>query len=427
MSKCPPGTWALVVSPQHTVAMEIIADLRHICRRLGVNVEMIAPGDGFRAVEGRSIKVIAAASLPSTVSSAQTSKALEGLRLVVCENLEQLHPAYELGVSLLLHATQAQATRFVGFSASLNDPADLAIWLDVHPFALHSFRPRDRDQSLSVSAQSFNIPQSAALFKAMAKPCHAAIKAAGLHESAMVFVPSRGQCRTIALSLITQATLESEAGRGYMTSSTAEEIVEHHLARFRDESLRDFVSNGLGFFHDGINREDRRLMLELFAEGIIRVLLVSREACWTVPVRAGVVIVLGTQYLHVEPTRDERQVRDYSHTEIVRMQSRAIRHNEFGHFHLFCQAESKDTYTRFLDDGLPLESDLHDSDVLHRWYAQERRSGSIAGKQSAIDAMSWTFLARRMVSNPTYYDVGGKSYEEAMSRIVDSLDAKITM
>jgi antiviral helicase SLH1 len=425
MSKASPHSWALVIAPQRNIAMELIADLRHTCKRIGVNIEMVVPDDGLHPVENRTIKVIAAPHLPSALGSLQALKSLNSLHLVVCENLEQLHPAYELGVSLIRHATQAQTTRFVGISASLNDPADLAAWLDAHPFAIHSFRPRDRDQSLSISTQSFTIPQSAALFKAMAKPCHAAIKTAGPDGSAMVFVPSRGQCRPIAMSLITQAALESATGRGYMTSAIAEAIVAHHLVRFRDSSLRDFVSSGVGFFHDGIGREDRRLTLELYAEGIIRVLLVSREACWTIPVRAGAVIVLGTQYLHVDSARDERQVRDYSHTEIVRMQSRAVRHNEFGGFHLFCQAESKDTYTRFLDDGLPLESDLHHSDVLSRWYASERRSGGIAGKQSAIDALSWTLLARRMVSNPTYYDVTG-NHDDALSRIVDDLDRRAT-
>jgi antiviral helicase SLH1 len=403
------------------MAIETIADLRQPCRRLGIDLETIVAGNTLRKVSRRTIRVIAASHLPGAISSAPSSS-LEDLSLVVCDSLEQLHPAYELGVSLLRHATQAQATRFVGFSASLNDPADLAGWLSVDAFALHSFRSRDRDQSLSMTTQTFTIPQSAALFKAMTKPCHAAIKTAAAHEAAIVFVPSRGQCRNIALSLITHARLESDTGRGYLMASIPEEVLDHHLARLRDSTLRDFIANGVGFFHDGVRREDRGLMLELFAEGIIRVLLVSREACWTVPVRANVVVVLGTQYLHVDPVRDERQYRDYSHTEIVRMQSRAIQHNELGRFFLFCQAESKDTYTRFLDDGLPLESELDASDELVKWYRQERRSGRIAGKQAAVDALSWTFMARRLVSNPAYYDAEGGSTDEFLSRLVDRLD-----
>ena len=67
--------------------------------------------------------------------------------------------------------------------------------------------------------------------------------------------------------------------------------------------------------------------------------------------RGATVLVLGTQYVHVVPGVDaERQVRDYPLTEVVRMQGYAVRQEQSGRFHLFCQAESKDTFTRFLDD-----------------------------------------------------------------------------
>ena len=91
---------------------------------------------------------------------------LFSLRLVLCESLELLDAVYELGVSLLLHATQPHPVRFIGLTSSLNDPADLAAWLNVDPLALHSFKPSDRDQALNVATLTFTIPQSAALFKA---------------------------------------------------------------------------------------------------------------------------------------------------------------------------------------------------------------------------------------------------------------------
>jgi antiviral helicase SLH1 len=417
-----PGTWALVVVPQRNVAVELISDLRPPCRDVGLGVEMVVDGAAFLPVKQRLIRVITGSQLLAAFS-ADHLPALTGLRMVICDNLEQLHPAYELGVSLLRHSTQTQATRYVGVSSSLNDAADLAAWFGVDPMALHSFRPRDRDQPLQISTQTFTIPQSAALFKSMAKPCHAAIKDAS-EESAIIFIPSRGQCRSIALDLITQCALDMASSRGYLPVSMPEELLEHHLARLRDQTLADFVSNGVGFFHDAMRREDRALMLELFAEGVVRVLLVPREACWTLPARAGVVVVLGTQYVHVEPARDERQVREYGLTELVRMQSRAVRENKLGRFHLFCQVESKDTYTRFLDEGLPLESELLGSPVFSTWYSSARRSGRIADKGAAVQALSWTFLARRLVSNPTYYDsaAGVGSRDDGLSRIVDALE-----
>lgn len=375
-------------------------------------------------VKGKAIRVVLGNQVARILP--QIRSHLATLRLVICENLEQLSSAYELGVSLLRHATQTHVTRYIGLTASLNDAADLAAWLDADPFALNSFRPRDRDQSLSMSTHSFTIPQSAALFKAMAKPAHAAITSTEARDPAIVFVPSRGQCRNIARDLITQCALEAEIGRGYLPADFSEVHLEDRLARLKDRDLAEFISRGIGFFHDGIDRADRALMLEMYLEGNIRVMVVPRDACWTLPIRAAVVVVMGTQYIHVNPQSDERQVRDYGLDELVRMQGRAVRHNASGHFHLFCQVEAKDTFTRFLDEGLPLESHLLDDEILRRWYTMERNSARIASKQQAVDALSWTFLARRLVSNPVYYDSFSSSLDEQLSRIVDELDSQVS-
>ena len=371
-----------------------------------------------------TIKVVLARELLMAMRRHDSRSPLTGLDLVICEGLELLDASYELGVSLLKHATQIVPTRYVGLSASLNDPGDLAAWLDADPAGVHSFRPSDRDQPLSVHTQTFTIPTSAALFKAMAKPAHSTIRATP-GEPAIVFVPSRNQCTSIALDLITQCALEMESAKGYLPDDVSIERLELYLARLQNyDGMRDFITRGVGFFHEGIAKPDRLLMLELYAEGLIRVLIVPRDACWTLPVRAVTVVVMGTQYVYVAPGggSEERQLRDYPLEEIVRMEGKAVRHNGAGRFHLFCQAEGKDTITRFLNDGLPLESRLLETDALRAWYRDRRRDGTIGDKQAAVDVLSFTFLARRLVSNPVYYDARSTSVNELLSRIVDRLD-----
>ncbi|KAH9938549.1 Sec63-domain-containing protein [Fomitopsis serialis] len=416
-------SWVLVIAPRRSVATEMITQMRPVSKMLNVWVELSQAEGLFSTSSRKTIRVATGVELLRAISHKRVSgSALTGLKLVVCENLELLDSAYELGVSLLIHAAQSHPVRFVGLSNSLNDSADLAAWLDVDPLALHSFRPSDRDQSLTVHTQTFTTPQSAALFKAMAKPAHMAIQRAP-GGSAIVFIPSRAQCRPIALDLITQCALELETARGYLPEDVAVEAFEHYRPRLKDGELMDYISRGVGFFHEGIAKEDRSLMLELYAQGLVRVLIVPRDACWTLPVRAVTVVVMGTQYLHV--TDEERQLRDYGLEELVRMQGRAVRHNGEGYFHLFCQVESKDTFMRFLNDGLPLESQLLQTDVLRSWYKDRRKDGSIADKQQAVDALSFTFLARRLTSNPVYYDCSSTSVNELLSRVVDSLDEDV--
>jgi antiviral helicase SLH1 len=260
----------------------------------------------------------------------------------------------------------------------------------------------------------------------MAKPAHAAIKLGDSSETAIVFVASRSLCRAVGLDLLTQCSLESEAKRGYLSSEISENLLERQLVKLQDQSLQDFVSRGIGFFHPGISKPDRNLMLELYAEGIIRVFIVSRESCWALPIRASVVVVMGTQYSYSESEGSERQIRDYELPELVQMQGRAVRHGSSGHFHLFCQSEARDTFTRFLNEGLPLESRLLETQDLEIWFRHQRSKGWIADRQQTVDALSFTFLARRVVTNAAYYDMSSTSLDASLSRIADRLEARVT-
>jgi len=375
--------------------------------------------------EGKAIRVVTARRLLAAISQWNPDMPLAGLDLVICENLELLDSAYELAVSLLRHVTQSSPTRYLGVSNSLNDPTDLAAWLGADPYTLHSFRPNNRDQSLTSSTQSFTIPQSAVLFKAMAKPAHDAIQVATHNESAILFVPSRGQCRLVALDLITQSALGTETEKGYLPPWIDDESLGNHLLRLKDRSLSDLVSRGIGIFHEGIQGPDRNLILDLYTEGIIRVLVVPRESCWTLPVRAAVVVVMGTQYFHADADGPERHLRDYEPADVVRMQGRAVQFSGSGHFNLFCQAESRDIITRFLNEGLPLESRLLETQDLVSWYNNQRKKGWILDKQQGVAALSFTFLAQRISSNPFYYDAVSRSLDENLSRIIDKLELEV--
>lgn len=399
---------------------EVLGHLGPISEVKGIQIGSVNQNSVLKPPREKAIRVVLSTFLPSILSRSQQSnkRFLSGLRLVVCENLELLDPSYELGVTSLLHATQTQPTRYIGLSNSLTDPTDLAAWLKVDPFALHSFPPSDREQALSTITQTFTIPQTAALFKAMAKPAHDAIRDKG-DKQAIVFVPSRGLCSSIARDLVTQCALESETDKGYLPAEVTPDHLEAYLIRSQDVALVEALSRGVGFFHGGLSKQDRSLVLEMYTEGIVRVLIVPRDALWSLPVRAGVVVVMGTQYFHITPSGERLQLQNYGWEELVQMQGRAVRHGAQGYFHLFCQTEGMDTLIRFLSRGLPLESRLLETGALQDWYQEQKQSGQIRDKQDVLDALSFTYLARRLESNPNYYDASSGSKAEVLSRVVD--------
>ncbi|KAK7049628.1 putative steryl acetyl hydrolase mug81 [Paramarasmius palmivorus] len=415
-----PSSWIIILAPHKHAAGEVFSDLK-LARVANVTVNLGLPYNHLYRPQARTITVMTAPDLLEVMISRSVESPLTGLDLVICEDVEQMDASYEFAVSLLRHATQLHPTRFVGICKSLTDPADLGAWLDVDPFAFHSFRPSDRNYPLVTSTQTFTIPHSAALFRAMAKPAHGAIRG-DFHEGAIIFVPSRAQCKFTALDLLTQCALENQSDRGYLRPGVEEAIVEDRTRSLQDRSLVDFIRKGVGFFHGGLSKEDRTLILQLFAEGIICVLLVPKDSCWSLVVKAKTVVVMGTQY--VRYIGEERQLKDYSLSELVRMQSRAVRQSSTGYFHLFCHAEARDTYLRFLNEGLPLESNLLGSQELKTWYKRVRDRGDQLEKQDIVDVLSFTFLAKRIVSNPTYYDCTPNSLQQCLSKIADELVEK---
>ena len=344
------------------------------------------------------------------------------LRIVFCDDLHLLDQQYELAVSMLMHVTQNRPVRYIGVSDSLDDPSGLADWLRVDRQSVHCFKPSDRDQDLSASTRTFSIPHSAALFKAMAKPLYGVIMARPPTATALVFVPSRYHCKVVGSDLITQCASQLNTN-GFLGQHTTREALQPYVARLSDPSLAELIFNGIGVFHEGVNKADQTLMLQLYLENILRVLVAPRETCWSIPVRATSVVVMGTQYTRIGEG-DDRQIVDYAPHDIVRMLGRAITHGQTGHFHLFCPAEALDTYMRFINHGLTLESRLLDGALLREWLMARRTDGSIAGKQDAMDALSFTLLARRLDTNPAYYDSSDVDRDEALSRILDGAWAR---
>ncbi|KAI0282301.1 Sec63-domain-containing protein [Russula aff. rugulosa BPL654] len=420
-----PG-YVLVIAPRQSTVMEWMSDLRGLLTAMGFSMNFVKGSGALAPAKSKEIRLTTSIHLLAALSEEKDlAQTYPGLELVVLESLEQLDTHYELAVSSLRRVVQTQPTRTVGFCASLDDSADLATWLDVAPSGFHSFRPSDREQSLKVVTHTFAIPHSPSLYKAMARPASAAIVSVS-PGPAIVFVPSRAQCSSVALDLIVNRALETGSETGYLPSDVSAESLQPYIDRLQDRGLVDFISKGVGFFSHsaGMHKQDRATILDLYALGIVRVLVVAREACWTIPVRAAVVVVMGTQYFTLHNDGAERRLRSYTLEELVHMQGRAVRHGEMGHFHLFCQAEDKDTYMRFLEGGLPLESRLLRSDQLRQWYKHHRDRGHIRNRQEGVQALSWTFLARRAASNPTYYDNEG-TRDECLSRIVDELEESI--
>ncbi len=375
-----------------------------------------------------------------------TAQTCSNLALLVIDDLHLLDDVYELALTLLLfHIRKLGKTRVIGLTSALDDPADLAEWLGVGGEGYYAFSTSNRAAPVVTTAHPFSIAHSATLLKSMVKPVYAAAKK-GIARQTIVFVPSAGQCRSVANDLITQSGTEMDLS-GFLQASR--EDVEAMLYQLKNQDLAEAILHGIGVYYPGMSPVDAAITLELFASGIVPVLLASRETCWDLPVSAGTVVVMAAQYLEITASTQtakeqghhvERKLRNYSLQELVKMQGFAARPpatarlalktgNASGQFYLMCQDEQVDAYLYFLDHGLPLESKLAEGVRADNpsavYQAIVKLLGTDPKRQDLMDLLSWSFLWRRMQSNPSYYDADAVYQAAALSRLVDDVFARI--
>lgn len=445
-----PTALAIVVMPHFRAAAEAAARIRSVApKSWHIKVTHVRSSEALEnsvSVEGGRI-IVATPSAFDHISHARLQQL--DIALLLLEDLHLLDGVYELAASKLLSVARPSRTRIVGLTSSLSDPGDVANWLAVEPQYRFNFFPRDRGSPVVVQLKTFTTPHSATLLKTMVKPTYDIVKEAP--GNVIVFVPSRAACRSVARDLVTQSGTAMDLA-GFLNAQRAD--VEPLVANLSDAALLEPLLHGIGYILPNMRSSDLALVLELFASGIVRALIAPRDACWTLPVRASTVVLMGAQYTQLIGP-DERVTTNYGRHELVKMQSFAVMSAHpaapGGRMHVMCQAEQQTAIARLLADGLPLESEL--PCVLRRETSTSQTAGGGSSaeaiavlermfkarpppppppppqphrprvpdlrKRDAMDFLGWTLLSRRVRSNPTFYGMIEGAQADGLSRMVD--------
>src|SRR4051812_45174341 len=70
---------------------------------------------------------------------------------------------------------------------------------------------------------------------------------------------------------------------------------------------------------------------------------------------------------------------------------------------IFVQETKKNFYKKFLHEPFPVESSLHKQLTEH--LNAEIANSSISNVQDCIEYISWTYFFRRLMMNPSYYQL----------------------
>ncbi|CAI2164952.1 17078_t:CDS:2 [Funneliformis geosporum] len=329
-------------------------------------------------------------------------------------------PTYEIIVSrmrYIAHQTK-NPIRIVCLSTSLANAQDLGEWIGATPHTIFNFHPSVRPVPLEIHIQSYSIPHFASLMMAMAKPTYVAITTYSSDRPAIIFVPSRKQCRLTAVDLLTFCAADGTPDRFFHARAND---IENHLNNVNDKALAETLRHGVGFYHEALSKQDKRIVEELFESGAIQVVVASRDTCWGINLSCHMVIIMGTQFFEGK----EHRYADYPITDVLQMMGRACRprQDETGRCVLMCQAIKKDFYKKFLYEALPVESHL--DHFLHDHFNAEIVTKTVENKQDAVDYLTWTFLYRRMVENPNYYGMQGSDHRHLSDHLSELVETTV--
>ncbi|CEL57890.1 pre-mRNA-splicing helicase BRR2 [Rhizoctonia solani AG-1 IB] len=350
-------------------------------------------------------------------------KNVQNIDLLICDEIHllgaEIGPVYEVVVSRTRYVSRETGhnVRIVGFGVSLASARDLGEWMGASAHNVFNFSPATRPLPLEVHIQSFTIPHFPSLMIAMAKPTYIAIKDYAPTKPVIAFVPSRRQCRLTADDILTYCAADGNEDR-FLNIEMAD--LEPHLERVSEPGLVETLKHGVGYYHEALSKQDKRIVERLFEAGAIQLVIASRETCWSLPLTAYMVVIMGVQ--HYEG-REHRYV-DYPVPDVLQMMGRACRPgvDASSRCVLMCQQTRKEFYKKFLSEGLPIESHLT-TNLLHDWFLAEAAVKTIENKQDATDILTWTYFYRRMMQNPNYYNLNNLGHEhlsDYLSELVEN-------
>jgi len=360
-------------------------------------------------------------------------KAVQNVSLFIMDDLHFLGgeggPAMEVIISRMRYIgsqkkqlTESANLRIVGLSASLANAREVAEWMGVPRKSLFNFSPKVRPTPLEIYFQSFDQNNFSSRLMAMAKPAYNAIVRHSDSKPTIIYVPSRRQAQLTAIDLMSyKESMEESTFLGVDANGLQ---LEEALKILKEPSLRQVVSSGVGYVHEGLSNSEWECIVTLFRNGSLGVLVCPYNLCWRLSESSHLVVIMGTETYNGK----ERRYVDYPISDILHMMGKASRKgvDTSGRCVILCHTPKKEHLKKLLYDPLPIESHL--DHYLHDHFNSEIVTKTIGSMQDAVDYITWTFLYRRLSKNPNYYNLQGTSnvhLSEHLSEMVETVLADL--
>uniref|UniRef100_A0A4W3HS74 Activating signal cointegrator 1 complex subunit 3 n=1 Tax=Callorhinchus milii TaxID=7868 RepID=A0A4W3HS74_CALMI len=423
-----PTSKAVYIAPLKALVRERMEDWKiRIAEKLGKKVVELT-GDvtpDMRAIAKADLIVTTPEKWDGVSRSWQNRSYVTKVSILIIDEIHLLGdergPVLEVIVSRtnFISSHTKMPVRIVGLSTALANAKDLADWLNINQNGLFNFRPSVRPVPLEVHIHGFPGQHYCPRMAGMNKPAFQAIRSHSPTKPVLIFVSSRRQTRLTALDLIAFLAAEDDPKQWlHMDEREMNVIIE----MVKDSNLKLTLAFGIGLHHAGLHERDRKHVEELFVNCKIQVLIATSTLAWGVNFPAHLVIVKGTEFYDGKT----RRYVDFAITDVLQMMGRAGRpqFDDQGKAVILVHDIKKDFYKKFLYEPFPVESSL--LEVLSDHLNAEIAAGTVSSKQDAMDYITWTYFFRRLVMNPSYYNLDDVNHD-TINKYLSSLVEKCLM
>ncbi|GFE52758.1 sec63 domain-containing DEAD DEAH box protein [Babesia ovis] len=366
----------------------------------------------------------------------KTKQCLQHIDLFVVENLELIDdatvgPEIEVSVSRMrfIAAQMGYATRIIGLSGPIANALDLGGWIGATPATVFSFRPNShRVVGPKFTIQSFdqwdNETRRFAMFNSACNFVLTQFREMDTDpNSCIIFTVDRRFCRLLAMEMLLAFDCSGMIIGG--GDINADDPI-YNMLTARERALAKLVEGGVGYCHEGFSDAEIGVMQNLFQRGIIKVLVATSSAIWSISVQSPLVVIAD---ISVSATNRPISQGIYPQSDLARMLSCANVPENCGikpHALVLYETSKRRHLYKLLEDAFPVESCLETR--IEELINAEIVQGAIENAQDAIDWLTWTLYYRRLPKNPNFYSLQGVSAQhvsEHLSELVESSFAQL--
>lgn len=333
---------------------------------------------------------------------------LKLIKLLIIDEIHLLHdlrgPVLEGIVSRVVRT--GEDIRIVGLSATLPNYLDVAKFIRASDKGVFyfdsSYRPCPLEQKFVGIKEQKALKKKIAMNEACFEQTSNVLKR---NQQLIIFVHLRNETAATAEYLVEcLANLDTEI----ITEISTREILQQESDRVTNAKLQRLLISGIGVHHAGLNRDDRTLVEDLFAQGHLKVLVSTATLAWGVNLPAHTVIIKGTEVY----SPDAGNWTQLSPQDVFQMLGRAgrPRYDKNGEGIIITSQDRIQYYLAILNQQYPIESQLM-TKLIDNVNA-EVVSGTISSLNDGIDWLGYTYLYVRMVQSPKLYGADSLTNEE---------------